>query len=61
MGAAAPWCPEPPTSAALTVREEPSSRGRLAVGILLIVTALVLSGLFFVLKGPLSRTRTQSC
>jgi serine/threonine protein kinase len=32
--------------------DEPSSRGRLAVGIILILTALVLSGLFFVLKGP---------
>ncbi len=50
IGAAA-TSPEPLTRLSLA-SEEPSSRGRLAVGILLILTALVLSGLFFVLKGP---------
>jgi serine/threonine protein kinase len=56
MSAAASGMPAPaaigPPPPVLTVPEEPSSRGRLAVGILLILTALVLSGLFFVLKGP---------
>jgi serine/threonine protein kinase len=42
----------PSVETAVVPVEEPSTRGRLAVGILLIVTALVLSGLFFVLKGP---------
>jgi serine/threonine protein kinase len=53
---AAPQTPSaaapPPAETAPTPVEEPSSRGSLAVGILLIVAALVLSGLFFVLKGP---------
>jgi serine/threonine protein kinase len=53
---AAPQTPSaaapPPPETAPTPVEEPSSRGSLAVGILLIVAALVLSGLFFVLKGP---------
>jgi serine/threonine protein kinase len=49
--AAAP-APPPPAETAPAPVEEPRSRGGFAVGILLIVTALVLSGLFFVLKGP---------
>jgi serine/threonine protein kinase len=49
---AAPPPPLTEPGASLTPSEEPSSRGRLVVGFLLVLTALVLSGLFFVLKGP---------
>ncbi len=49
---AAPAAPPVPELPAPVAEEPPRSRGWLAVGVLLVLTAVVLSGLFFVLKGP---------